>query len=67
MVMGCVLTPLGLTYFTCKLRMLAKQKGVKRVGCGIGYLSEGTFSLVKGRGVSECVLQRLGGPVLHTE
>lgn len=67
MVMGCVLNCLGLTYFTCKLRMLAEQKGVKRVGCGIGYLWEGIFCLVKGRGVSECVLQKLGGSFLHTE
>lgn len=37
-VKACVLTSLGLAYFTCTLQMLAKQKGVKRAGCGIGHL-----------------------------
>ena len=37
-VKACVLTSLGLAYFTCTLKMLAKQKGVKRAECGIGRL-----------------------------
>lgn len=42
--MGCLLTSLGLAYFACKLRILVKQKRVKRAGCGSGYFWEGTFS-----------------------
>lgn len=50
----------------CLFHLYIEDVG-KAEGSKEGWMWHWAPSLVKGRGVRECVIQGLGGPVLHTE